>query len=119
MSAYKKIAVQVRNKIEPREPKQIEIKIDEEQAIKDEKEYWENSKNKDWRMLNYMVFDYLWKRKKIELSQEKREAIKSKVRAHYQTRIKTEADKEAVQDEVFIRLACKRYTLSLYFNNQL
>ncbi|MGI9137588.1 MAG: hypothetical protein ACR2IM_00975, partial [Sediminibacterium sp.] len=37
MSAYKKIAVQVRNKIEPiKEEKQLPMQIDEEQAIKDE-----------------------------------------------------------------------------------
>ena len=120
MNAYKPLSLQVRDKTAPKMPElKNDIQVDEEQAIKDEKEYWEKSKNKDWRMLNYMVFDYLWKRKKIELSQEKREAIKSKVKAHYQTRIKTEADKEAVQDEVFIRLACKRYTLALYFNEQL
>ena len=120
MNAYKPLSLQVRDKTAPKMPElKNDIQIDEEQAIKDEKEYWEKSKNKDWRMLNYMVFDYLWKRKKITLSEEKREAIKSKVKAHYQTRIKTEADKEAVQDEVFIRLACKRYTLALYFNGQL
>ena len=76
MNAYKPLSLQVRDKTAPKMPElKNDIQVDEEQAIKDEKEYWEKSKTKDWRMLNYMVFDYLWKRKKITLSEEKREAI--------------------------------------------
>ena len=46
-------------------------------------------------------------------------AFASELKALLQLDIEKEIDKEAVQDEVFIRLACKRYTLALYFNNQL
>lgn len=120
MNAYKPLSLQVREKTKPKEQIQLQMpKVDEEQAIEDERQYWETSKNKDWRMLNYMVFDYLWKRKLLNISKEKAEAIKSKVKAHYQTRVKTESDKEAVQDDTFIKLACKRYTLGLYFNGDL
>ena len=114
MSAYKKIAVQVRNKIEPPEPKQIEIKIDEEQAIKDEQEYWSKS-NKDWRFLNYQVFDYMWKRKLITMTKEQGDMVKARVKAMFM------ADKKHDYeiDEETMRQQCKKYSLMLKFNNEL
>ena len=114
MSAYKKIAIQVRNKIEPPEPKQIEIKIDEEQAIKDEQEYWSKS-NKDWRFLNYQVFDYMWKRKLITMTKEQGDMVKAKVKAMFM------ADKKHDYeiDEETMRQQCKKYSLMLKLNNEL
>jgi len=79
MNAYKKIAIQVRNKIEVNEIKEISVQIDEEQVMKDEAEYWKTSK-KDWRFLNYQCFDYLWKRKLIKISPDKAELIKAKTK---------------------------------------
>ena len=63
MSAYKKIAVEVRKKI-PEQPKQTTkvYQVDEEQSILEEQTWWQNSKKKDWRMINHQVYDYLWKR---------------------------------------------------------
>lgn len=119
MSAYKPIAIQVRQKTEPKEVEQkIEYKINEEEAIKDEIEWWSKG-GKDWRIINYNVFDYLWKRKMIHISKEKAEHIKSKVSAYYSTRVETEKDKDNLKDDVFMRIACKRYSLMLYFNKQL
>lgn len=119
MSAYKPIAIQVRQKTEPKEVElKIEYKIDEEQAIKDEIEWWSKG-GKDWRIINYNVFDYLWKRKQLKISKEQAEQIKSKVNAYYSTRIETEKDKDNLKDDTFMRIACKRYSLMMHFNKQL
>lgn len=113
MSAYKKIAVGVRNKIEPVEEKKLEIKIDEEQAIKDEQEYWEKSKQKDWRFLNYQVFDYMWKRGLIKISKEKGDEIKAKVKALFMSEYDIDVDEETMRQQ------CKKFSLMLKFNNQI
>ena len=116
MNAYKKIAVQVRNKIEPEKPKQIEMQIDEEQVMKDEAEYWKTSK-KDWRFLNYQCFDYLWKRKLIKISPEKADFIKARVNAYNLGQAKKPED--ILIDEETIRQQCKKYSLKLYYDNEL
>jgi hypothetical protein len=67
MSAYKKIAVQVRQKTQINEINETPMQINEEQAIKDEQDYWNKSEQKNWRFLNHQVFDYLWKRKMIKI----------------------------------------------------
>lgn len=116
MNAYKKIAIQVRNKIEPEPAKQIEMKIDEEQVMKDEAEYWKTSK-KDWRFLNYQCFDYLWKRKLIKISPEKADLIKARVNAYNLGQAKKPED--ILVDEETIRQQCKKYSLKLYYDNEL
>lgn len=117
MSSYKKIAIQVRNKIEPEIQKQLPMQIDEEQAIKDEQEYWINSKQKNWRFLNHQVFDYMWKRKLITLSKEQKETIKAKVRAVFLAQSKKPDD--MLIDEETMRQQCKKYSLMMKFNNEL
>lgn len=112
MSAYKKIAVQVRSKIEPKE-ETIVKEIDEEQAIQDEVLYWKTSK-KNWLFLNILVFDYLWKRKQIVLTPEQVAYIKDQVITHLKRK-----NNEEYKDEVIIRNNCKKYTLAMYLNNQL
>ena len=120
MAAYKPLALQVRSKINPKVVEESVVpKIDEQQVINDEVEWWNKTKNKDWRLLNYQVFDILWRNKKITLTKEKAEAIKSKVKAFYKTRIKTDKDAELVEEDSFIRQNCKKYTLGLYLNNEL
>jgi hypothetical protein len=116
MNAYKKIAVQVRNKIEPAELKQIEMQIDEEQVMKDEAEYWKTSK-KDWRFLNYQCFDYLWKRKLIKISPEKADLIKARVNAYNMSLVKKPSDLKV--DEETFKQQCKKYSLKLYYDNEL
>jgi hypothetical protein len=116
MNAYKKIAVQVRNKIEPVEPKKIEMQIDEEQVMKDEAEYWKTSK-KDWRFLNHQCFDYLWKRKLIKISPEKADLIKARVNAYNMSLVKKPSDLKI--DEETFRQQCKKYSLKLYYDNEL
>jgi hypothetical protein len=118
MSAYKKIAVQVRSKIQPQEEiKQLPMQIDEEQAIKDEQNYWNKSEQKNWRFLNHQVFDYLWKRKQIKISKEQGENIKAKVRAVFLAQSKKPDD--MLIDEETMRQQCKKYSLMMHFNNQL
>jgi hypothetical protein len=117
MSSYKKIAIQVRNKIEPQEVKQLPMQIDEEQAIKDEQDYWNKSEQKNWRFLNHQVFDYLWKRKQIKISKEQGENIKAKVRAVFLAQSK-KPDDMLIDDET-MRQQCKKYSLMMHFNNQL
>jgi hypothetical protein len=116
MNAYKKIAVQVRNKIEVNEINETPMEIDEEQVMKDEAEYWKTSK-KDWRFLNYQCFDYLWKRKLIKISPEKADLIKARVNAYNLAQAKKPED--ILKDEETIRQQCKKYSLKLYYDNEL
>lgn len=115
MNAYKKIAVQVRNKI-IEEPKEIIMQVDEEQVMREEAEYWKTSK-KDWRFLNYQCFDYLWKRKLLKITPEKAEYIKSRVKAYHLAQAKKPED--MLVDEETMRQQCKKYSLKLYYDNEL
>jgi hypothetical protein len=117
MSAYKKIAVQVRQKIEPKIEPTAHNYIDEEQAIKDEQDYWNKSEQKNWRFLNHQVFDYLWKRKQIKISNEQGENIKAKVRAVFLADSKRPQD--MLIDEETMKKQCKKYSLMMHYNNQL
>jgi hypothetical protein len=117
MSAYKKIAVQVRQKTQINEINETPMQIDEEQAIKDEQDYWNKSEQKNWRFLNHQVFDYLWKRKQIKISNEQGEMIKAKVRAVFLAQSKKPND--MLIDEETMRQQCKKYSLMMHFNNQL
>jgi len=117
MSAYKKIAVQVRQKTQINEINETPMQIDEEQAIKDEQDYWNKSEQKNWRFLNHQVFDYLWKRKQIKISKEQGETIKAKVRAVFLAQSKKPDD--MLIDEETMRQQCKKYSLMMHFNNQL
>ena len=117
MAEYKKIAVQVRQKTQINEINEKPMQIDEEQAIKDEIEWWNKSEQKNWRFLNHQVFDYLWKRKMIKISKEQADTIKAKVRAVFLAQSKKPDD--MLIDEVTMRQQCKKYTLMMHFNNQL
>ena len=116
MNAYKKIAVQTRNKIEVNEIKETSVQIDEEQVMREEAEYWKTSK-KDWRFLNYQCFDYLWKRKMIKISPEKADFIKARVNAY--NLAQTKRPEDILSDEETIRQQCKKYSLKLYYDNEL
>ena len=116
MNAYKKIAIQVRLKTETNEINETPMQIDEEQVMRDEAEYWKTSK-KDWRFLNYQCFDYLWKRKLIKISPEKADFIKARVNAYNLAQAKKPED--ILSDEETIRQQCKKYSLKLYYDNEL
>ena len=117
MTEYKKIAVQVRQKTQINEINETPMQIDEEQAIKDEQDYWNKSEQKNWRFLNHQVFDYLWKRKIIKISKEQGENIKAKVRAVFLAQSKKPDD--MLIDEETMKQQCKKYSLMMHFNNQL
>jgi hypothetical protein len=117
MSAYKKIAVQVRQKTQINEINETPMQIDEEQAIKDEQDYWNKSEQKNWKFLNHQVFDYLWKRKQIKISKEQGENIKAKVRAVFLADSKRPQD--MLIDEETMKQQCKKYSLMMHYNNQL
>jgi hypothetical protein len=117
MSAYKKIAVQVRQKIEPKIEPTAHNYIDEEQAIKDEKEWWDKSTRKDFRFINHQVFDYMWKRKMIKISKEQGDDIKAKVRLFFLAQAK-KANDMLINDETMTQ-QCKKYSLMMHYNNQL
>ena len=115
MSAYKKIAIEVRRKIEPKSESNVpKFIIDEEQAIKDEIEWWGKSK-KDWQLINHTIFDYLWKRKLITMTKEEADRIKEKVRIAILGKAPKPKD-VLITDEAMKTLA-KKYTLMIYFNN--
>jgi hypothetical protein len=114
MSAYKRIAVEVRKKIEPKIESNVpKVIIDEEQAIKDEIEWWGKSK-KDWQMINHTIFDYLWKRKLIKLTKEEADSIKEKVRISILGKA-IKPSEVLISDDQMKTLA-KKYSLMLYFN---
>lgn len=116
MAEYKKIAVQVRQKVEPKvETTVSKYIIDEEQAIKDEIEWWKKSKRKDFQLINHTIFDYLWKRKLIKLTKEEAEEIKSKVRIAILGQA-TKPKEVLIIDDAMKTLA-KKYSLMLYFNS--
>ena len=117
MSAYKKIAVQVRQKTQINEINEIPMQINEEQVINDEKEWWDKSEQKNWKFLNHQVFDYMWKRGQIKISKEQGETIKAKVRAVFLADSKRPQD--MLIDEETMRQQCKKYSLMMHFNNQL
>jgi hypothetical protein len=122
MAAYKPIAVQVRNKTYT-EPPPVDIpKINDDEVIEALYQNWEKSAKKDWKLLNTMAFDILWKRKDLNttnLSKDKAEKIKAKVIAYYKVNAKTEKELERLMDKTLIKNECKRYSLYLYLQNQL
>ena len=122
MAAYKPIALQVRQKTYV-EPPAIEIpKINDDEVIEALYQNWEKSTKKDWKLLNIMAFDILWKRKDLNttnLSKEVAEKIKAKVLAYYKVNAKTDMELERLTDELFIKNECKRYSLYLHLQNQL
>jgi len=117
MAEYKKIAVQVRQKTQINEIKETPMQINEEQVIKDEKEWWDKSEQKNWKFLNHQVFDYMWKRGQIKISKEQGETIKAKVRAVFLADSKRPQD--MLIDDDTMRQQCKKYSLMMHFNNQL
>lgn len=117
MAEYKKIAVQVRQKTQINEINETPMQINEEQAIKDEKEWWDKSEQKNWKFLNHQVFDFMWKRKQIKISKEQGDMIKAKVRAVFLADSKRPQD--MLIDEETMRQQCKKYSLMMHFNNQL
>jgi hypothetical protein len=122
MAAYKPIAVQVRNKTYT-QPQEIDIpKINDDEVIEALYQNWDKSAKKDWKLLNIMAFDILWKRKDLNttnLSKEVAEKIKAKVIAYYKVNAKTDMELERLTDELFIKNECKRYSLYLHLQNQL
>jgi hypothetical protein len=122
MAAYKPIALQVRQKTYV-EPPPIEIpKINDDEVIEALYQNWDKSAKKDWKLLNIMAFDILWKRKDLNttnLSKEVAEKIKAKVIAYYKVNAKTDMELERLTDELFIKNECKRYSLYLHLQNQL
>jgi hypothetical protein len=122
MSAYKPIALQVRQKTYV-EPPALEIpKINDDEVIEALYHNWDKSTKKDWKLLNIMAFDILWKRKDLNttnLSKEVAEKIKAKVIAYYKVNAKTDMELERLTDELFIKNECKRYSLYLHLQNQL
>jgi hypothetical protein len=117
MAEYKKIALQVRQKIEPKIEPTAHNYIDEEQAIKDEKKWWDESTRKDFRFINHQVFDYMWKRKLIKISKEQGDDIKAKVRLFFLAQAK-KANDMLINDETMTQ-QCKKYSLMMHYNNQL
>jgi hypothetical protein len=115
MNEYKKIAVQVRQKVEPKlETTVPQSVIDEEQAIKEEIEWWGKSK-KDWQLINHTIFDYLWKRKLIKLTKEEADSIKEKVRISILG--KSIKPSEVLISDDQMKTLAKKYSLMLYFNS--
>lgn len=121
MSAYKKIATEVR-KLIPEQPKTTTVyQVDEEQSILEEQTWWAKSTRKDWRLINPQVYDYLWKRKILNKDNvyPVAESIRQKVTNFLRNKADNDTQLAALKDDQFIRTQCKKYTLALYFDNKL
>jgi len=122
MAAYKPIAVQVRQKTYM-EPKQLEVpKIDDNEIVKALHQYWDKTAKKDWKLLNIMAFDALWRQKVINtsnLTKKVANKIKAKVVGYYKVNAKNDKELQRLNDNIFIMNECKRYTLYLFLQNQL
>jgi hypothetical protein len=122
LSAYEKIAIKVRRSVVVELPEPKPREVSEEEILASNQEFWADSKSKDFRFLNAKAFDILWKQRQLNatiINKAKAEAIKSKVLAYYRTRIKNKEDEETLKNEDFVRDQCKKYTLMLFYNNQL
>lgn len=121
LSAYEKISVKVRKSIVVQEPEPPVIEISDDEILDYVTEYWKTSVKKNFILLNEKAFDILWKRKILNSSivtKEKADAIRNKVIAIVITSQSNSA-KESLSSETFVRTLCKKYTLSLYLDNQL
>lgn len=122
MAAYKPISIQVRQKTYI-EPAPVEVpKLEDDEIIEALYQNWEKSAKRGWELLNTMAFDVLWKRKvlnKENLGQEKAQEIKNKIIAHYKAIAKHPKDLDKLNNEIFVKNECKRYTLYLFLHNKL
>jgi hypothetical protein len=121
LSAYEKISVKVRKSIVVQEPEPPVIEISDDEILEYVIDYWKTSVKKNFILLNEKAFDILWKRKVLNSSivtKEKADAIRNKVIAIVMTSQSNSA-KESLSSETFVRTLCKKYTLSLYLDNQL
>jgi hypothetical protein len=121
LSAYEKISVKVRKSIVVIEPEPPVIEISDDEILDYVTEYWNTSVKKNFILLNEKAFDILWKRKVLNssiITKEKADAIRTKVIAIIMTSQSNSA-KESLSSETFVRTLCKKYTLSLYLDNQL
>jgi hypothetical protein len=121
LSAYEKISVKVRKSIVVQEPEPPVIEISDDEILDYVTDYWKTSVKKNFILLNEKAFDILWKRKILNSSivtKEKADAIRNKVIAIVMTSQSNSA-KESLSSETFVRTLCKKYTLSLYLDNQL
>lgn len=121
LSAYEKISVKVRKSIVVQEPEPPVIEISDDEILDYVIDYWKTSVKKNFILLNEKAFDILWKRKILNSSivtKEKADAIRNKVIAIVMTSQSNSA-KESLSSETFVRTLCKKYTLSLYLDNQL
>lgn len=122
MAAYKPLAVQVRQKTYI-EPEPVELpKLEDDSIVESLYQNWEKSSKNGWKLLNTMAFDVLWKRKVLNntnLSKDMVDNIKAKVTAHHKVNAKNDKDLERLNDELFIRNECKRYTLFLHLQNKI
>jgi hypothetical protein len=121
LSAYEKISVKVRKSIVVQEPEPPVIEISDDEILDYVIDYWKTSVKKNFILLNEKAFDILWKRKILNSSivtKEKADAIRNKVIAIVMTS-QSNLAKESLSSETFVRTLCKKYTLSLYLDNQL
>ena len=122
MTSYKPISIQVRQKTFI-EPSHLEVpKLEDDEVIEALYQNWEKSAKRGWELLNTMAFDVLWKRKvlnKENLGPDKAEQIKKKILAHYKAIAKHPKDLDKLNNEIFIKNECKRYTLYLFLHKQL
>lgn len=121
MSAYEKISVKVRKSMVVELPEPPAKEITDDEILEYTKEYWATSTRRNFVLLNEKAFDILWKRGILNSSivtKEKGEAIKNRVIGMLNAS-PNKKDREYISNETFIKSQCKKYTLSLYLDNQL
>ena len=121
MSAYEKISVRVRKNIVVELPEPPVREVTDDEIVEYTKDYWLTSPKRNYVLLNEKAFDILWSRKVLNssiITKEKAEAIKNRVIGMLNAS-PNKKDREYVNNETFIKTQCKKYTLALYFDNQL
>lgn len=124
MSAYKKIAVQVRQRIKPEEVVVVPELSNEEIVSFTQKEWLESTKNDFNRVFNSdKVFDILLKEGKLKFEPNEMLTIVKIVKEDNAQRLQKMYGAEAkefnkrIKDENFVDTQCKKLALVKYFEN--
>ena len=124
MSAYKKIAVQVRQRIKPEEVVVVPELNNEEIVSFTQKEWLESTKNDFNRVFNAdKVFDILLKEGKLKFESNEMLTIVKIVKEDNAQRLQKMYSAEAkefnkrIKDENFVDTQCKKLALVKYFEN--
>ena len=124
MSEYKKIAIQVRQRIKPEELVVVPELSNEEIVLFTQKEWLESSRNDFNKVFNAdKVFEILLKEGKLKFSEDEMLEIIKTVRLDNQFKFNKMYGQDAkefnklIKDDKFVDTQCKKLALKRYFEN--